>query len=149
VPLLELVLAPGDLLYLPRGYVHSTTTSDTASVHVTLGITVYTWVELLVEWAQSSRTYATLRRALPPGFATSEDVKQQLKERLPQILEELQRVTDYDALLKGLSRRVRSARVGMQGEFQTAIMSTGGRSSDRDATDTRKAAPDATDHHRS
>jgi hypothetical protein len=50
--LFELDLAPGDLLYLPRGFVHTTATSESSSVHVTLGVTVYTWIELLTEWAQ-------------------------------------------------------------------------------------------------
>src|SRR5208283_1139855 len=45
-PLLECELCPGDLLYLPRGYVHSATTSEGYSAHVTIGLTVYTWVEL-------------------------------------------------------------------------------------------------------
>lgn len=147
-PLLELMLVPGDLLYLPRGYVHSTTTSESASVHVTLGVTVYTWVELLIEWAQSSRAYANLRRALPPGFATREDVRRRLKDELPRIIEELHGLTDYDALLQGFARRVRSARAGMQGEFRTAIMSNGGRSRDREAADTPGAASDAEDHYR-
>jgi len=69
VALLEVDLTPGDLLYLPRGFVHTTATSDRFSVHVTLGITVYTWVELLSDWIQSSKNSVGLRRALLPGFA--------------------------------------------------------------------------------
>ena len=48
-PLLQLELEPGDLLYLPRGYVHAAETSDQHSAHVTIGVTVYTWVELMQE----------------------------------------------------------------------------------------------------
>src|SRR5215469_14731846 len=48
-PLLELELKQGDLLYLPRGYVHATRTSQVHSAHITIGINVYTWVDLLSE----------------------------------------------------------------------------------------------------
>ncbi len=34
----EVVLRPGDLLYLPRGQIHEACTSDAASLHVTLGL---------------------------------------------------------------------------------------------------------------
>lgn len=129
-PLLELQLVPGDLLYLPRGFVHWTTTTDSFSLHVTLGITVYTWVELLTEWAQSSRAHVQLRRALPPGFAGRDEIKRSLKQQLPCLIEELQRMSDYDGLLDGFIRRIRSARAGMRGEFQTAIMATGRQSND-------------------
>ncbi len=126
-PARDFDLVSGDLLYLPRGFVHSTTTSDSFSVHVTLGITVYTWVELLTEWAASSRNYAKLRRALPPGFAGQEKLRQSLKELLPKILRELDRTTDYDGFVDGFARRVRSARNGTRAEFRASIMASGSR----------------------
>jgi ribosomal protein L16 Arg81 hydroxylase len=60
-PIAEVELTSGDLLYLPRGFLHSTTTSDGFSAHVTVGITVYTWVDLLKEHLRpcsSSREFA-------------------------------------------------------------------------------------------
>jgi len=126
-PLLEADLTSGDLLYLPRGFVHTTATSDSFSVHVTLGVTVYTWVELLSDWIQSSKNYLNLRRALPPGFAGHGDVKQSLRNQLPQIIAELQRITDYDDLLNGFAQRVRSARAGMRGDFYNEVVVIGPR----------------------
>jgi hypothetical protein len=123
-PLLEVDLSPGDLLYLPRGFVHSTTTSDSFSVHVTLGVTVYTWVELLAEWAQSSRGISSFRRALPPGFAGRSDVQNSLREQLPRIIAELQRLTDYDGLVEDFSRRVQSTRTGVRTDFHTDVAAT-------------------------
>jgi ribosomal protein L16 Arg81 hydroxylase len=126
-PLLEVDLTPGDLLYLPRGFVHTTATSDSFSLHVTLGITVYTWVELLSEWVQSSKNSVGLRRGLPPGFAGREDVRQLLGDQLRQVITELQLMTDYDALLYGFSHRVRSAQTGMRADFRTDVMVIGPR----------------------
>ena len=74
-PLLELELKPGDLLYLPRGYVHAANTGDGHSAHVTVGITVYTWVELISELVGASKEIAGFRTALPPGFAARDDLK--------------------------------------------------------------------------
>ena len=126
-PLLEIDVAPGELLYLPRGFVHTTATSDSFSVHVTLGVTVYTWVELLADWAQSSKNSLSPRRALPPGFSTRKDVQKSLGEQLPQVIADLQRMTDYDGLLDGFAHRVWSARAGMSAEFRADVaVSRGG-----------------------
>ena len=41
-PALELTLRPGDVLYLPRGWVHSATALGDVSTHLTLGVHVWT-----------------------------------------------------------------------------------------------------------
>jgi hypothetical protein len=125
-PVLEADLSPGDLLYLPRDFVHSTRTLDGFSVHVTLGVTVYTWVELLTEWAQLSRHNPKLRRALPPGFAGQQDIRQSLCDELRQVITELQRMTDYSALLDSFSHRVRLAGPQTQREFNLDVSVTPG-----------------------
>jgi ribosomal protein L16 Arg81 hydroxylase len=121
-PLLEVDLTPGDLLYLPRGFVHTTATSDSLSLHVTLGITVYTWIELISDWIQSSKNSMSFRRALPPGFARRDDVRQLLRAQLQKLITELQRTINYDVLLEGFSHRVLSARAGMRADFRTDVM---------------------------
>ena len=60
-------------------------------------------------------------KALPPGFVGNESVKRSLKDQLPRIIAELQRVTDYDRLLDDFSHRVRSARTGAQPDFQSDV----------------------------
>ncbi|GAB2672491.1 cupin domain-containing protein [Thalassiella azotivora] len=42
-PVLDVVLRPGDSLYLPRGYLHAATALGQVSTHVTVGI--HTWTE--------------------------------------------------------------------------------------------------------
>jgi len=120
-PLFELDLLPGDLLYLPRGYVHTTQTSASFSLHVTLGITVYTWVELLAEWIQSSRSKESFRRALPPGFAQNEQLRQSLADRLTGMIDELRSTSDYAAFLDHFCHRVRSARAGLGSSFSVNV----------------------------
>ena len=44
-PVLELTLRAGDTLYLPRGWLHDADTSQTDSLHITVGVNVHTWVD--------------------------------------------------------------------------------------------------------
>ncbi|HXH79934.1 cupin domain-containing protein [Nocardioides sp.] len=53
-PIIDVVLEPGDVLYLPRGYLHSATALGGVTVHLTLGVhswTRYTVAEQLVAMA--------------------------------------------------------------------------------------------------
>jgi ribosomal protein L16 Arg81 hydroxylase len=71
-PLKEILLSAGDLLYVPRGYVHQVFTSDSPSLHLTVAAPVLTWYEVVVHaLADTFRESRTLRQALPPSFATS------------------------------------------------------------------------------
>jgi Cupin superfamily protein len=44
-PILDVTLGAGDTLYLPRGWLHAATTSDSDSLHLTIGVNVYTWLD--------------------------------------------------------------------------------------------------------
>lgn len=71
LPLAEkTILAPGDLLYLPRGVVHKAVASQGApSLHLSIGVTPVYWADVLkaaIEVATVRRP--ALCRALPPGF---------------------------------------------------------------------------------
>ena len=103
---------------------HATETSDKFSVHVTLGITVCTWIELLTEWVQLSKHSLSFRRALPLGFAGREEVRQSLGDQLRRMNAELQLITDYNAFVDGFGQRVRSARNGLRATFSTDVITT-------------------------
>lgn len=71
-PALDVVLAPGDALYLPRGWLHSAQAQRSGSLHLTLGVralTRYTLVETLLELAATDRR---LRAGLPFGVDVAE-----------------------------------------------------------------------------
>ncbi len=44
-PVLDVTLRAGDTLYLPRGWLHQALTSDTDSLHITVGVNVRTWLD--------------------------------------------------------------------------------------------------------
>jgi ribosomal protein L16 Arg81 hydroxylase len=118
-PLLELELNPGDLLYLPRGYVHAAHTSHGHSAHITIGITVYTWVELIGELANAAKDITALRAALPPGFAARDDLKQTLRQTIVQCLDQLRDNVDGDLFIESFLQKIGSARVRLHETFSS------------------------------
>ncbi|MDQ7906127.1 cupin domain-containing protein [Phytohabitans sp. ZYX-F-186] len=81
-PALDEVLAPGDALYLPRGWLHRAQAQDEASLHLTVGVkalTRYALVEALLELAAED---PRLRATLPYGLdlADAEQVEPELTE---------------------------------------------------------------------
>jgi hypothetical protein len=126
-PILEIDLAPSDLLYLPRGFVHSTTTPDTASMHVTLGVTVYTWVDLMAEWLQSAKNDPRFRRALPPGFASDPDQSSSLKAEFARLSGDFQN-GGTDQLIDTFLKKVGAGRGGTAAGFRFAVAAIGPRS---------------------
>ena len=69
----EFELGPGSALYLPRGLMHAARSTAEPSLHITLGLTAFTWADFLVESvAAAALEHEALRRNLPPGFAREE-----------------------------------------------------------------------------
>lgn len=65
----DLLLAAGDVLYIPRGFPHEGATATTSSLHLTVGLHAFCWADLMREaLAVVTEQNASLRRGLPPGF---------------------------------------------------------------------------------
>jgi lysine-specific demethylase/histidyl-hydroxylase NO66 len=69
-PQVDAELAPGDCLYVPRGFRHAARTAATASLHLTVGMLTYNWNELLREVVELATEEAWFREGLPVGFAS-------------------------------------------------------------------------------
>ncbi len=68
-PMQTVEMKAGDLLYLPRGTVHYASTSDEASIHITIGLMSHYKFNLLEDLAVLAREDENFRRALPHGFS--------------------------------------------------------------------------------
>lgn len=67
-PALDVVLVPGDCLYLPRGHLHAATALGGVSAHLTLGIHTWTRHHLATDVMRQALTRASdLRAPLPAG----------------------------------------------------------------------------------
>ncbi|MEU6207596.1 cupin domain-containing protein [Micromonospora musae] len=103
---LDVVLAPGDALYLPRGWLHSAQAQESSSLHLTVGVralTRYALVEELLALAVEDRR---LRAGLPLGIDLSDPdaVEPELTETVEALRDWLLRV-DPSALADRLRRR--------------------------------------------
>ena len=65
-PVLDVTLGPGDTLYLPRGWLHQAMTSASDSLHITVGVNVYTWLDGFRAALEACAEDVEFRRAARP-----------------------------------------------------------------------------------
>jgi Lon protease-like protein len=102
----ELTLRTGDVLYIPRGEMHSAATLDDDSMHLTIGLAALTYADLLAAaLARVAKQDLAFRRRVPlrTGHAAVEAETRELIDRLNALLElppiikaELQRLAAPD-----------------------------------------------------
>ena len=92
-PVHDLALRPGDMLYLPRGWLHEALTSDSDSLHLTVGVNVVTWLDAFKAALEECGDQLGFRRSIRDGNAdelvdalrsrlTSDAVERRAAERL-------------------------------------------------------------------
>jgi hypothetical protein len=106
----DLTLNAGDTLYLPRGWLHEALTSDSDSLHITIGINVYTRLDALRAAVDSLAGDLELRHSLDDGGELPDDLLQRLGARL-----------DPDQVVRRRRRRfVDSRRAVLPGQLSEA-----------------------------
>jgi cupin superfamily protein len=68
-PVHDVSLGSGDTLYLPRGWLHEAKTSANDSLHITIGVHVYTWLDAFRAAMEECAGEVEFRRAVPDGVA--------------------------------------------------------------------------------
>ena len=82
-PVLDVTMQAGDTLYLPRGWLHEARTSDTASLHLTIGVSVSTWLGALqAALKEAAAEEVDLRRGVPADGEAPEGLLELLASRL-------------------------------------------------------------------
>lgn len=66
-PVIDTVLTPGDALYLPRGWVHSARALDDTSIHLTVGVSAVTGVDVARAVVDALADHEAFRASLPMG----------------------------------------------------------------------------------
>jgi hypothetical protein len=75
------VLRPGDTLYLPRGWLHEAVTSQTDSLHLTIGVNVVTWLDAFKAALEELGDDVRFRRSWSSGDGV-DDLVDALRGRL-------------------------------------------------------------------
>jgi hypothetical protein len=78
----DLVLRAGDTLYLPRGWLHQAETSETDSLHLTIGINAYTWLDAARAALGPLESDADLRRGVFPDRHAAAELANRLRAEL-------------------------------------------------------------------
>lgn len=111
-PVFEAHLAPGDALYIPRGFVHEGVAGDEASLHVTIDVHVRTWVDFVNDTiAAIAAREPRFRRSLPAGFLRSDASVAALEPELRSLLSFL---SDSARARDGVARHVEMLTVRRQ-----------------------------------
>jgi hypothetical protein len=69
----RITLAPGDVLYIPRGVVHEAHTESSSSLHMTVSVSSIRWASFVARLCEAiARSEAFLRQAIPPAVLRGE-----------------------------------------------------------------------------
>jgi hypothetical protein len=102
----EVTLHAGDFLYLPRGFIHESVASGETSLHLSILIRIYTWLDLVQASLQNaSRTQKELRLALTPGTLLEKDTATRIASEFHRIIQELPIWLDPQQALKTIEKR--------------------------------------------
>jgi hypothetical protein len=106
----EAELGPGDCIYMPTGTPHAATTGDVLSGHLTVGVHVVTWSDVLADIWRSLSDDPASDDAIPVGWtADPARFADLLRQRLGTLGSALDDV-DVDALTEARIRRFLSTR---------------------------------------
>lgn len=128
--LIEVVLKPGDVLYMPRGYVHQArATKSEPSFHVTIALATHDWSLGGVLAAAANKIFTSvieLRKAVPREFgrqpwnSVNDADKMALQKQIDQAIDLLRREVTAETVHNSLERkythhnqRVKAVRQGL------------------------------------
>jgi bifunctional lysine-specific demethylase and histidyl-hydroxylase NO66 len=81
-PVEDVVLAAGDAMYLPRGWLHDALTTDSESLHLTIGVNVYTWLDAVKSALEDCADDLEFRRSASDDGEMPPDLLELLGARL-------------------------------------------------------------------
>ncbi len=104
--LIDTVLAPGDALYLPRGYLHSAVAQGELSIHLTIGVHPVSRATIVDELLREARVSEALRSSLPAGVDLADPgvLAAHVETTLAALVDALQQ--DPDGVTDRVARRI-------------------------------------------
>jgi hypothetical protein len=102
----EVTLKAGDFLYLPRGCIHESVASGNTSLHLSVLIRIYSWLDLIkASLENASRTQKDLRLAITPGTLLEKSTGENIAAEFQRIIGDLPKWLDSEQALKTLGKR--------------------------------------------
>ncbi|BCI56013.1 hypothetical protein NIIDNTM18_52910 [Mycolicibacterium litorale] len=105
-PVIDTVLSPGDALYLPRGWVHSAQALDTTSIHLTVGVSAVTGLDVARAVVEALADDESFRASLPMGAdpADQDEIIASVTKVMAQLVETLR--DDATALSRAAAQQL-------------------------------------------
>jgi ribosomal protein L16 Arg81 hydroxylase len=104
----DILMSAGDLLYVPRGFVHKAVSMDATSLHLTLGVLSTTYAGVLLPALESLiERDARFRESLPVGLAHDETAALEASEKVETLLGVLVDELSCKSLVEDATRRAR------------------------------------------
>lgn len=98
-PVIDTVLAAGDALYLPRGWVHSAQAQQSTSIHLTIGVSAVTRLDVIQAVIEQLADQTGFRAALPMGGDPTDH--DETLATVTKVMAEMVNTVRYDAALLG------------------------------------------------
>lgn len=106
-PMLAARLEAGEALYIPRGFIHEGSSHGATSLHLTLGIHSYRWIDAMKEALSiAAENDIELRRAIPGSMMRSSSNSASLRRSLQSRLRSLSRRNPAIEVMSRLKRRL-------------------------------------------
>ncbi|WP_165067775.1 cupin domain-containing protein [Marisediminicola senii] len=107
-PAIDATLQPGDVLYLPRGWLHSASALGGTSIHLTIGVAAYTRADVLRQLLAVADRDPALRGSLPLGIdlADPDALRDIVAKTVSDFTASVQREDAASTVASGLSRRL-------------------------------------------
>ncbi len=101
-PVLEFLLKAGECAYVPRGLMHdAVATGSEPSLHITVGVIVKTWADLMLEAvSEVALRDPRFRRSLPHGFARDDYDRADAEPYFRDLIASFAEKADFDEALE-------------------------------------------------
>lgn len=117
-PVARYELRVGDMLYIPRGWIHECATSGRPSLHLTIGVHVYRWIDFAQQaLALAAAQNLELRRAIPGATLDGAGGQGALRAKWEELLGLLGGVDTGEAMAGVAAKLVESAPPPLDGRF--------------------------------
>jgi hypothetical protein len=105
-PIQEVHLKAGDLMYIPRGFLHEAFASDASSLHITLSVSVFRWVDLVrAALACIGDRDVRFRQAVPPGSLGHGNAASALRSQFVELLQHFAANASIEEAVDALSEQ--------------------------------------------
>jgi JmjC domain len=99
-PIMDVDLHPGDLLYVPRGFLHAAEARECASLHLTVGVFPTTLGSVLTSALQSViHRHPEFRAGLPLGFGQDDGLRASVIDSLARLCRKALECVEWDSIV--------------------------------------------------